>query len=236
MAAFREFRKEHCSKNGEQKTNLTKGEYNGLKSLKKRVDEGEIVVVPTDKTGKFCVMARESYLQAGLVHTQKDVKVGLDRIREIQGEINGNMSMLIKVFKLGRGWDQVERVRETMIGNSLTLCPLYLTYKDHKGWDHTRGTPPPTRPIAGGNTGLNLHLSEVLSEVTESVAAHHKDTCEVISTEDMIARIQELNEGNKEWSSLKWWEGKTDKSGKLVGCSSCQEPMEGDEIGTGITL
>ena len=97
-------------------------------------------------------------------------------------------------------------VRETM-----SICPMYLTYKDHKGWSWEKGTPPPTRPIAAGNVGMNLHLSEILSEVTEAVANCWEDSKEVISTEDMIARLHELNKRKKDWTEESWWE----KKGKL---------------------
>ena len=70
-----------------------------MKSLKKRVTEGELVVVQTDKTGKFCVMSREAYLRAGQVHTEKDTKVDLSKVAEIQKDINGNIAMLIKFFR-----------------------------------------------------------------------------------------------------------------------------------------
>ena len=75
--------------------------------------------------------------------------------------------MLIKFFKMGHLWKHGDRIRKTMINQSHTLCPMYLTYKDHKGWTGEDLSPPPTRPIAGGNTGMNIHLSEVLSKIIE---------------------------------------------------------------------
>ena len=41
-----------------------------LKSLKKRVEEGQVVVMTTDKTETFAVLGRERYLEAGQSHTQ----------------------------------------------------------------------------------------------------------------------------------------------------------------------
>ena len=41
------------------KDNLTAGERRGLKSLKKRVADGELIVCQTDKSGRFCVLTRE---------------------------------------------------------------------------------------------------------------------------------------------------------------------------------
>ena len=43
--------KENCNCKGDQKSNLSKEEQMGLKSLKKRVADGNLVVLPTDKSG-----------------------------------------------------------------------------------------------------------------------------------------------------------------------------------------
>ena len=63
----------------------------GLKSLKKRVAEGEIVVCQTDKSGRFCVLTREQYLQAGEVHTIKDRKITQHEHEEVERGLNGHM-------------------------------------------------------------------------------------------------------------------------------------------------
>ena len=55
-AAFKEYVRLNCEKDGRQKRNLSVAEMRGLKSLKKRVREGQIVVLPTVKTGRFCIM------------------------------------------------------------------------------------------------------------------------------------------------------------------------------------
>ena len=126
MQDFLEFIRKNCNKRGEQCSNLSNSELRGLKSLKKRVKNGEIVVVPTDKTGKLCVMAREAYEEAGSVHVGKDEKVGQEEVDRIDGEVNGNISLLIKFFRLGKGWNQTGRMRESLITGSQSICPLYL--------------------------------------------------------------------------------------------------------------
>ena len=52
---------------------------------------------------------------------------------------------------------------------------------------------PPTRHVASGNVGMNLHLSELVSDLLEPVVGTLNGT-EVISTEDLLAQIDELNE------------------------------------------
>ena len=54
---------ENCL-NSLKRSNLTRNDIRGLKSLKKRVKEGEIIILPTDKTGLFTGMSRDTYLEA----------------------------------------------------------------------------------------------------------------------------------------------------------------------------
>ena len=88
MATFKQFMAEKCGKNGRQKSNLTKSQVKGMISLKTRIKNGEIVVVPTDKTGKFSVMSRASYEQAGLAHTSGGTEAEWGEIEEAQREVN----------------------------------------------------------------------------------------------------------------------------------------------------
>ena len=50
------------------------------------------------------------------------------------------------------------------MGENQSVCPLSLLFKDHKGWEASSGKDPPTRPVAGGHLGINLHISEVVSQ------------------------------------------------------------------------
>ena len=89
-----------CDDKGRQDSNLTKSEAGGLKILRKRMENGELVVLPTDKTANFAVMDRLSYEEAGLSHIGEDKEIGWEELRTSQRELNGHMSMLIKIFKI----------------------------------------------------------------------------------------------------------------------------------------
>ena len=61
---------EPCPKpnqNSNVESNLSRGELLGLKSLKKRISQGQIVVVQTDKSKIFSVMTKQQYVESGLV-------------------------------------------------------------------------------------------------------------------------------------------------------------------------
>ena len=215
-----QYMRENCGPNGVQKTNLTRGEVRGLRSLRKRIKEGELVVLPTDKTGLFAVMSRSTYTECGMKHVKGYTEVGWDDLKVAQSELNGHTSMMIKIFGIGEAWNHTSRVRETMLGESMTTCPLTLQYKDHKGWTREMGTIPPTRPVVGGPLGMNLYLSEIVSDLVEPLVDRYKGGKENISSEDLIARLVQLNSSNKEWTSWSWWEGATCED--YVGCGHCQ--------------
>ena len=150
---FSQYVGENCDSKGEQKSNLTRGEEEGLKSLRKRVKEGDIVIIPTDKSGNLTVMSRSTYLEAGMAHTRKDLEVGWDSIKESQRELNGHVSMMIKIFQIGSHWKHTMRVRESMMGEGQAICPLSLLFKDHKGWSAAKNTPPPYETCGWGTFG-----------------------------------------------------------------------------------
>jgi hypothetical protein len=70
---FDEFMGEFTDKKGVQESSLTPQEARGLKKLQKKVQEGSLVVVKTDKSGRFAIMSMEEYERAGKVHTEKDL-------------------------------------------------------------------------------------------------------------------------------------------------------------------
>ena len=82
MTTFRTYTREYCDRKGKQKTNLSGSQEAGLKSLRKRINEGELLVVPTDKSGTFAAMSRTAYWEAGMVHTKNDKEVSWRDLEE----------------------------------------------------------------------------------------------------------------------------------------------------------
>ena len=218
-ASYREFCTSNCNKKKDQVSNLNKQEKEGLESLRKRVSSGELIVVPTDKSGRFSVMDVETYMLAGLKHTKKDEKISIHQIRENQSELNGQVSMILKIFRVGKTWGHTDRARGNMITNSEMVSSMYLMFKDHKGWHWGLGTDPPSRPIASGNSGQNVHMSELTSELLESVVTAYHGGVEIISTEDMLAKWDDLNKKNENWHGGTWWDGYEEDG--LITCGNC---------------
>ena len=96
-AIFDQFIAEFKDENGVRDDKLTKEEAAGLKSLKKRVGDGSLVVVQTDKSSRFAIMSLEEYEAAGKKHTEKDQEVDMEFVKKNETNINGHMSMMLKI-------------------------------------------------------------------------------------------------------------------------------------------
>ena len=98
LETFQNYKAENCDAKGRQKSNLTVQQANGIRKLKKRMEEGEIIIAKTDKSGRVCVMPTETYVEAGSVHTAKDQVGDEEFIKKTQRTLNGHVSMWIKML------------------------------------------------------------------------------------------------------------------------------------------
>ena len=146
--------------------------------MKKRVADGKIIVCQTDKSGRRCVMPMELYIEVGDTHVSKDMVVDDKFVRGTQ----------IKCLNMGESWEHTDRLRQTQINHSCLVPPLYLLIKDHK--KYSGSGPPPARPVCGAVNGMDVHLSNILSHIIESVADEMKNKIEIISTDDGLSKSQ----------------------------------------------
>ena len=153
--------------------------------------DGELIVCLTDKSGRLAVMPMELYHEAAHVHIAKDVEVDFEEAEKTQKLLNGHVSMWLKITKMGEKWNHQERQRATHMENSVSVAPLYLLIKDHKKYNGSG--PPPTRPVCGAISGMNVHFSNILSPYLDALANEMAGTMEVISTEDALSKIDKFN-------------------------------------------
>ena len=100
-----------------------------------------------------------------------------------------------KVTGVGKSWNQEKRARESYMG-SQCIPTMYPLVKDHKplGEDGI----PKTRPVVGGNVGYASGLTEQISDVVEPAWQSISKKAGVISTDDMLSRIQQLKSWMRE--------------------------------------
>ena len=212
---YNTFRHEHCSKNGEQKQNLTEQEQKGLESLVKRISEEDLIIMKTDKSGKFCITTREEYKKMGNDHTKNDKVIGRDRIREIERILNGHCTAWAKIWGTGEDNGHLERVIDSKRTTSENLANLWLAYKDHK---KEKGK---SRPIATGCTSNTRGFSNSVSNLLESVANSQTSKFESISSEDMLSKTKESNKKMAEL--LEKWMRIRDKKLECKECNIKEE-------------
>ena len=52
---------------------------------------GDIIILKTDKSGKFAVLTKEQYITAGKVHTCNDQEIQREVSENIERHLNGHM-------------------------------------------------------------------------------------------------------------------------------------------------
>ena len=138
---------ENCDDKGVVKeSNYTEQERKGIKKIKQRIKDKEIVVRPTDKSHKLCVCTWTNYLEQGKSHTEKDRKVTWGEVESMVRVCNSTARALTKIFRVGesKGSRNRERVMDAYTSNMVSIPPLAMLPKDHK---KVEGPVPASRPV-----------------------------------------------------------------------------------------
>ena len=77
---------------------MSSSQRKGLKSLKRRIKQGELLVVESDKSGKFVVCSTVAYIQMGNSHAANDEEILNEQVKDIQNKLRGHTSMRIKLI------------------------------------------------------------------------------------------------------------------------------------------
>ena len=81
---------------------------------------------------------------------------------------------------------------KNLVDHGYEVPELSVLVKDHKDWTYECGKVVPTRPVLSGNNCINIHLSEIISEIVEPLIINEQGS-EVQSTEEFLSRIDDLN-------------------------------------------
>ena len=92
---------------------------------------------------------------------------------------------------MGESWGHKGRMREALLQESNQVPPMKLLVKDHKpvGADGL----PATRPVVSAAGGMNVALSNILSDILEPTSRVIQDSPEVISTEQALNLVNNIN-------------------------------------------
>ena len=132
-ATAEEYKKSQES-NGKEKEykNLTKEEVRGVKSLKQKREEKEIVIFQTDKSSKLAIDSTENYINSMRVHVEGDTTIDAKELRDIEGKINAHATCWIRFMNAGKHTGDTWRVKMSMLSHNSNPAVVYGLRKDHK--------------------------------------------------------------------------------------------------------
>ena len=190
--------------------NLDVKEKKGLERLQKRIQDEEILVMKTDKSGKLSVTTREKYIEMGREHTGEDEEIGREKLKEIDKTMSDHATAWVGIWGTGLNHDQTDRIVGSKVSKSENTARLYLLHKDHK-------KDLKTRPVGTANSSNTMAFANSVSDLIENIANGEKDKIEVISTEDFLHHTKCSNR-----STVKIREDWNEKKLKKENCIKCK--------------
>ena len=183
------------------KRNLTKDQLSGIRKLKKRREEDEIVIYQTDKSARMAVDNTKNYIECMATHIEGDQVIGEKDNKEIEKLINAHAVCWLRFMQAGELTGDKFRIKMSMQSKNNDASCLYSLRKDHKvslhkeevhpdGTVTTSEQGPPLRPVCDISDGISHRLSYLLSHILEGVCSG-ETVCN--STEEMLAAIEKCN-------------------------------------------
>ena len=163
-------------------SNLGPLQKRGLKSLRKKTENGEVVVYQTDKSGRLSIDKPENYKKAMAPHLQGSL-VTTEECNKMEEVICAHAISWTRILAIGSLVNQKDRVRKCMLSQSSPIPPLYGLRKDHKDLPLDKIVEgPPVRPVCGVNSSPNHKLSYLLSTILSELWKEDKESV-CLSTE-----------------------------------------------------
>ena len=138
--------------------NLSTEEKRGLRKLKSRIENKEILCLKTDKSGKLTLMRRDEYAKLG--RGCPDKEINREESRVIERRVNEHTRVWTKILNAGESHGHHQRITNSKIFNSEVTASKYFMFKDHKKEGGFR-------PVVSGCTSNTLGLSNMLSDVIQ---------------------------------------------------------------------
>jgi len=195
MEDVRAYVAENCGEKGKQKkTCLRAGEQRGIRSLQKKIKNGEIAVFTTDKSDKLCGDSVQNYDEAMKQHVENDEIVTKDEYSKVENEMNGHAAMWGRILNVGAAYEQKTRVKKALLSHESAAPTLRGHRKDHKPvaeGDEEKG--PPTRPVVNAKRGAISRVSHLLSQPLSIMADEADEGKLCDNTEEVIEAIEKVN-------------------------------------------
>ena len=108
-------------------------------------------------------------------------------IEKAKAEVTAHTKEVTNIFGMGKDWGEKGewRLRRAMHENITVIPQMSCTQKDHKQLPET-GVPK-TRPICDASCTINQRISDTVTDVLQALSLADDDTCEVVSTDDLMS-------------------------------------------------
>lgn len=191
-----------CDEQDNVKQNvLDEEEREGLKQIMRLRKEGEIVIFPTDKSGKFCIDSYKNYVECMDEHVTKDEIITMKEKERMIKQLNGHSSMLARALGLSGNHCEPDDERLVMaLKQDVNMLPPITTgmRKDHKKVQEGQEKKgPPMRPVCHASSAPNNVISSIIAPIVKAVAEEAENRT-VASTEELIANLKKVNKRERE--------------------------------------
>ena len=192
---------EYTKNNKTAKRNLTKEQKQGIKRLRERREEGEIVIYQTDKSAELTVDSSENYIRSMETHTENDEVISEKNNKDIEKLMNAHAVCWMRFMQAGEQTGDSYRIKVSMQSKNNDPSVLYSLRKTHKksvsieeiqpdGNRIVREQGPPVRPVCDISDGVSHKFSYILSNILDE-ACNGETVCS--STEEMLSAIEKCN-------------------------------------------
>ena len=192
---FALFMKDNCKDDGTQlKSNLSRSQTLGLRSLSRRVAKVEIVVLEADKGKKFVVVDEATYKAMALDHMRGDIRVSREGVRDSQRILSSTAKSLANMVSLGSAHSQRNYVRclDNCGSQAEDVPTLRLLPKVHKppgDQGHLQ-----SRPVVTAAAGLSARAGDQVADILEPMVSLRRPRMEDLSSEEVLSQLRETQE------------------------------------------
>ena len=124
--------KDFKNQNKKSRSNITKEQLKGIKSLQKRRDNGEIVIYQTDKSARIAVDTTSNYIKSMEPHVETDEIVSEKTNKDVERLINAHAVCWLRFTQAGQQTEDLYRIKMSMQSKNNEPSCLYSLRKDHK--------------------------------------------------------------------------------------------------------
>ncbi len=182
---------EYVKETRHERVNLTAEQKEGLKTLKEKKKDCDIIIMETDKSKRFSCDTPDNYKLLASTHMENDEVVTQETKALYEKQINAHTGMWLLMLRAGTEVNDVDRVKQSMTSHNNIPAPLSILRKDHKPSENDV-IGPPGRPVCGGDVSYNKRLSNLISTILTDVYIGEPTVCS--STEELLAEVERVNE------------------------------------------